>query len=128
MSILKKLGLLLSWCALSYVSGAHLAVVQSLAWTQMLVEYTSESGLARGISQTFDGEHPCGMCKEVEKARNDQAPQQVVLKLSELKAATPFVVNSRTIRYSSEMPAYFSSIILSLGISQPAPPHQPPRA
>lgn len=29
----------------------------------MLVDYSASVGIAEGVSMTFDGEHPCGLCK-----------------------------------------------------------------
>jgi hypothetical protein len=44
-------------------------LVQEVAWVNMLVTYTQERGLKRGVIETFDGEHPCEMCKTAEKLR-----------------------------------------------------------
>lgn len=59
-------------------------LVQEVAWVNMLVTYTQERGLKRGVIETFDGEHPCEMCKAAEKLRQQGdepeepgAPQQV---------------------------------------------------
>lgn len=45
-------------------------LVQEAAWVNMLVSYTQERGFARGVVETFDGEHPCELCKAAEKLRN----------------------------------------------------------
>ena len=48
--------------------GLHWAVLQSAAWVGMAVAYTVEKGsLSEGLSDTFDGEHPCPLCKAVKK-------------------------------------------------------------
>lgn len=59
-------------------------LVQEVAWVNMLVTYTQERGLKRGVIETFDGEHPCEMCKAAQKLRQQgdapeepTAPQQV---------------------------------------------------
>jgi hypothetical protein len=44
-------------------------LVQEVAWVNMLVIYTQERGLKRGVIETFDGDHPCEMCKTAEKIR-----------------------------------------------------------
>ena len=36
--------------------------VQEMAWGKMLINYTQERGLARGLVETFDGKHPCELC------------------------------------------------------------------
>ncbi len=51
-------------------------LVQELAWASMLVTYTQERGFKRGIVETFDGGHPCGLChKAAEIHRKEQAPE-----------------------------------------------------
>lgn len=43
-------------------------LVQSVAWLGMAVTYSMESGsLVQGLSDTFDGNHPCPLCKAVRK-------------------------------------------------------------
>lgn len=44
-------------------------LVQEVAWVKMLVSYSQERGLKRGIIETFDGKHPCGMCKIADEMR-----------------------------------------------------------
>jgi hypothetical protein len=53
--------------------GAHWAVLQSAAWLSMAVTYTLETGsLNQGLSETFDGDHPCALCLAVQKGQRDQ--------------------------------------------------------
>ncbi len=48
--------------------GLHWAALQSAAWVGMAVSYSIEKGsLSEGLSDTFDGEHPCPLCRAVEK-------------------------------------------------------------
>ncbi len=50
--------------------GLHWAVLQSAAWVGMAVAYTVEKGsLSEGLSDTFDGDHPCPLCKVVQLAQ-----------------------------------------------------------
>ncbi len=51
-------------------------LVQEVAWVNMLVTYTQERGLKRGVIETFDGEHPCEMCKTAEKMRQQSDDPQ----------------------------------------------------
>jgi hypothetical protein len=47
------------------------------AWAGMAVSYSQQSGLIAGLSQTFDGEHPCPVCKAIEfgeKREGKKAP------------------------------------------------------
>ena len=47
-------------------------LVQELAWVRMLVTYSQDRGLARGVVETFDGEHPCPMCAKAAKLRQEE--------------------------------------------------------
>lgn len=47
-------------------------LVQEVAWAKMLVSYTSERGLVRGVVETFDGKHPCKMCAKAEEFRKNE--------------------------------------------------------
>ncbi|HSP44143.1 MAG TPA: hypothetical protein VLO11_14810 [Luteolibacter sp.] len=79
-SILLKLAAL----ALFLVMPGPAVLVQQAAWVNMLVSYTQERGLKRGVIETFDGNHPCGLCKAAESIREQRddteepaAPQEV---------------------------------------------------
>jgi len=47
---------------------APLALVQSIAWAKMVVEYRQGNGLRASLQKTFDGVHPCSMCLNVRRA------------------------------------------------------------
>jgi hypothetical protein len=57
-----------------HLVGGHWGVLQMVAWTKMLAEYTEERGLIEGVKDTFDGNHACPMCKRiaVDKEREQQ--------------------------------------------------------
>jgi len=54
------------------------ALLQSVAWVGMLVKFSRGAGLAQAVSMTFDGQHPCSLCKTIEagKAKERQQPRQ----------------------------------------------------
>lgn len=45
-------------------------LVQEVAWANMLASYTREKGVARGVVETFDGEHPCELCHKATELRS----------------------------------------------------------
>jgi hypothetical protein len=47
-------------------------LVQEVAWAKMLVSYTQERGLKRGVLETFDGKHPCKMCAKASELRKSE--------------------------------------------------------
>ena len=53
--------------------GAQWVVLQSAAWVSMAVSYSVKAGsISEGLSKTFDGEHPCPMCKLVAKGKETE--------------------------------------------------------
>lgn len=70
MTLLRKAGMLLAALAMFSIAGGHWAVLQTVAWGQMLTEYTRQSGsVLTAVEETFDGEHPCALCKEIAVAK-----------------------------------------------------------
>ena len=75
--------------ALMISIGAQWAVLQSAAWVGMAVSYSIKQGsISAGLSQTFDGKHPCPLCKAVkqgsESDKKDSAKQDLLKKKLEL--------------------------------------------
>ena len=50
---------------LIFVIGMHWVILQSVAWTGMIIVYSQTAPLREALAKTFDGEHPCGLCKAV---------------------------------------------------------------
>ena len=78
------------------VTGGHWLVLQTVAWSQMIVKYSRTAPIKQAIRQTFDGAHPCELCHGIEKARQSekkQDAQQVVLKREFLCEASEFFLN-----------------------------------
>lgn len=55
--------------------GGHWALLQSVAWTRMLLERTGEESFARAVEKTFDGTHPCALCKRIEDGKQQERQQ-----------------------------------------------------
>ena len=45
-------------CALILAVGAHWAVLQSVAWTGMVISYSQNAPLTEALQKTFDGDYP----------------------------------------------------------------------
>jgi hypothetical protein len=45
--------------------GFHWGLLQSVAWVGMIVNYSCQGSLKDAMSKTFDGQHPCPLCKLV---------------------------------------------------------------
>lgn len=55
--------------ALTFSVGAHWALLQSVAWVGMAVSYAKVVPLREALAKTFDGQHPCKICKFVREGQ-----------------------------------------------------------
>jgi hypothetical protein len=56
--------------------GLHWALLQTVAWTGMLLTYSRGTSLSEAVTKTFDGQHPCALCKFVENGRAEEKEQE----------------------------------------------------
>lgn len=69
---IKKAGAVLCLLAMFIAGGGHWAVLQTIAWGRMIVDYSRTASLATAVEETFDGDHPCPMCTSIKKGRSDE--------------------------------------------------------
>lgn len=114
------------------MGGGHWAALQTVAWARMGIRYTVAAGsLRQGLTQTFDGEHPCELCRQIkagiEKERHEerQKPGKEQdagkIKLVAVLPTMPRLWLSPTAREVSEL------LFLLAGRPSDAPPTLPPR-
>lgn len=79
--------------ALALICGAklHLPALQVVAWTGMVVKYSQDNDLAEALAMTFDGDHPCPLCKVIRKA---QTGDQQEMKAPSLPDHSPWALTS----------------------------------
>jgi hypothetical protein len=66
--------------ALFFIVGGHWGVMQTVAWSKMLWDYSQRAGsLVAGAKKTFDGEHPCRMCDSIKEAKGKEEKSPGVL-------------------------------------------------
>jgi hypothetical protein len=72
-----RLTRLLTVGALMLTLGTPAALLQSAAWINMLVRYSQEaSSFMEAVTMTFDGQHPCPLCKAIKAGQEEQQPQE----------------------------------------------------
>ena len=59
------------------MTGGHWLILQSVAWTKMIIDYSRSSSVRTAIKQTFDGRHPCDMCKMIQRAKQSSKQQEL---------------------------------------------------
>jgi len=53
--------------------GLHWGVLQTVAWTGMLIHYSHNGPVACAVEKTFDGQHPCPLCKAISKGQQSSS-------------------------------------------------------
>ncbi len=59
-------------CVLALWLGMHWTLLQTVAWTGMVINYSQCAPLREAISKTFDGRHPCPLCNAIQKGRAEE--------------------------------------------------------
>src|SRR5579862_6157893 len=71
--------------ALSCSIGLHWDVFQSLAWMGMVINYSQNTTLTEALAKTFDGKHPCALCKEIAKGKQSEKKSEFPLQLKKFE-------------------------------------------
>jgi hypothetical protein len=103
--------------------GAPWVALQSVAWATMLVEYSQESTLAKAVVQTFDGNHPCDLCKHVRVKQSEKKPDAPSMTLK----ADLLCVKRRVVLIPPCGDFAFPRELIGGCLDAPAPPVPPPR-
>lgn len=102
--------------------GWHWALLQTVAWTTMLAAYSRQASLSQAVSDTFDGEHPCPLCKAISTGK------QAERKAEYAKPGKSFDFSYENIVFVFSAPTAFwlsgekLSLVRSADLSPPAPP------
>jgi hypothetical protein len=119
---------MLAFLAVFQIMGGHWIVLQTYAWGKMAIEYSKTAGFFKGVEKTFDGEHPCDMCKhlqkETQKENSDPVKGELVklLKQSEILPNLLDHLVYRSITFDSD----YSSAVFSFRTRTDAPLIPPP--
>jgi hypothetical protein len=52
--------------------GLHWALLQTVAWTGMLITYSRDASFQEAVVMTFDAQHPCPLCQVIKTGRAEQ--------------------------------------------------------
>ena len=110
------------------------ALLQVVAWSRMLVDYTTQTSLAEGVTMTFDGQHPCCMCKAIAESRkqrqnkDDELPDLISIRLVLKEFVSPGnseVPVPQAVDFSADE---FVPLPAGSSLQGESPPVPPPRA
>jgi hypothetical protein len=72
----RLLGCFVMIAALFLSAGGHLVLLQGVAWVTMVKDYSRTGSLSQAVGKTFDGKHPCPLCKKIaaQRVQDERAP------------------------------------------------------
>lgn len=70
---------------LLWATDARWTVLQSVAWASMVIRYSEHMPLSQALADTFDGQHPCCLCKAIAAARRSERKSRFPLQRARLE-------------------------------------------
>ena len=83
--MLARFGKFLVVVALVTTTGLHWAVLQSVAWTTMLADNLCTQSLTEAVTRTFDGKHPCCLCKTIAAAKKSGKKTEFTVQIQKIE-------------------------------------------
>lgn len=122
---LLSLGKLLLVGTLMVSMGGHFALLQTIAWGNMLVSYSNEATFSEAVAKTFDGDHPCELCHVVKKSKDEEKQKPLLKSDMKLDVALPVPIKIQ-FPQGEDIVASVTSYTGSFGeVCLPVPVHPP---
>ncbi len=107
---------------LTLTVGFHWAALQSAAWIGMTVKYAQNSSLGDALEKTFDGKHPCKLCKFVQEGKQAEKKSNGQFEIKKLAFFTAAPLFSFYFLPTGKSDFDFLSLAFHRGESPPTPP------
>lgn len=123
LSVIGRSGVVLVLCLMM---GLDWIALQTVAWTTMLVTNAHKtSSLAEAVSRTFDGEHPCDLCKRINSTKDSQKKPTAQPAMSK----PDLICTARSVRIISFFEIFhYAETAVQFSARGNSPPVPPPRA
>ena len=125
MSMLKRFLTIATAVLLCLTIGLHWTVLQSVAWTTMLIERTQSGSFADALKTTFDGQNPCKICRVVAAGKQSERESDTVVKTPKLDVSP--LSRSVIFLFPPRVPALAAQPVMTASRGADAPPLPPPR-
>jgi hypothetical protein len=83
--VFKRLGKIFLVLALVAMLGAHWMLLQTVAWTTMLANNLCTHSVTEAVTETFDGKHPCPLCKAIAAGKQSENKAEFSLQSQKLE-------------------------------------------
>jgi len=77
--------------SLALLLGWNSTVLQGLAWCSMVVTYGQQAPLKTAVAWTFDGRHPCQLCRLAPKTASSEQQPKSIQKASKVEGVVPIL-------------------------------------
>ena len=110
--------------ALIVAVGGHWALLQSVAWVSMAVNYSKDAPLEVALQKTFDGRHPCKICIAVKEGKEQEQKRAVV----KIETKLDLLCLKQFAYFPPDLPFTLLSSVSEFALARSqAPPLPPPR-
>lgn len=65
--------------------GLHWPLLQSFAWSTMLVDNLTTNSFSVAVQRTFDGKHPCALCKAIAEGKKSEKKSDSLVSLKKFE-------------------------------------------
>lgn len=83
--MLVRFGKFLVIVALVVTMGAQWTALQTVAWATMLMNNLHTQSMIEAMTHTFDGKHPCCLCKAIAAAKKSEKKNESALELKKME-------------------------------------------
>jgi hypothetical protein len=84
-TVFVQIGKCLVIAALVATTGAHWALLQSVAWTTMLADNLRTHSLSESVARTFDGKYPCPICRAIAAGKKSEQKKEFTSPMQKLE-------------------------------------------
>jgi len=107
------------------ISGGHWPALQGVAWITMLASNLRTSSITDAMTHTFDGRHPCPLCRAIASGKKSESKSELVVPVTrfEFVPSHPGFSLDEVSQFRQSAP-----VCLIAGESAPQPPTPPPRS
>jgi len=124
-SCMRRFTFLVVLVAFIFSCGGQWAVLQGVAWANMIREYSEMAPFTQAVQMTFSGQYPCPICKAIAEKKQEENTKLAVTFSHEKKLFSPgLAVAARSTTFS---PQTFVVREQFLQTRSEAPPTPPPR-
>lgn len=123
--MIQQFGRVFAVGALCLTIGLQWIALQSIAWTSMLVQNVRQTSLTEAVAKTFDGDHPCQLCKGIQKQQSSQKKSEV----RTAPAKPDLICSTRSFRVVRPFDSFlYPNVAMATAARALAPPVPPPRS